>query len=112
MTRSRIRASELRTPFQLLARGSTQATNGEEIVVWAPFAWTYWGRIMAAYGREVTHARGTVALATHRIRLRYAAEIKPKLRLSHGGRTYEILAALDPDGRKVAIDCDVVEVVS
>jgi len=51
-------------------------------------------------GREWFQAMQTQSTVTTRFRIRYRSDVSPKMRVSCGGKSYEIEAALDPDGTK------------
>ena len=105
-----IRASELRTPFTIHVRGSSQDATGQEVPTYTPSASPAWGRLLAGRGAEVNEARGIVAVATYRIRLRYRAGLSVRDRLSSGSRTWEIVSLLDPDGHRAILEIEAVEV--
>ena len=78
----------------------TESANaiGEPILTWSTFA-TRWIAILPLSGNEQITALANEGNVTHRIRMRYTAGIKPKMRLVSDGRTFEIMSVVER-GRK------------
>jgi SPP1 family predicted phage head-tail adaptor len=72
---------------------------GAPVPGWAT-ATTAWGEVVDLSGKEFFAAQQVNAEVTTRIRIRYTAGITPKMRAIANGRTFDILAVLDPEGRK------------
>lgn len=61
--------------------------------------------IEAMSGSERELSDGLAARTSHRVTLRYRADVSPDARLVAGARIFEIRAALDVDGRKRWLQC-------
>lgn len=90
---------ELRHLVTIQQLVETQNAYGEIIAVPQTFA-TAWGSVEDLAGREFFAAQQINAEVTTRIRIRYLAGILPQMQAIANGRTYDILAVLDPDGRR------------
>jgi SPP1 family predicted phage head-tail adaptor len=58
------------------------------------------GQVKPVSAREMMHAMGINNPVTHRVKLRYRADLKPDWRLVYDGRTFKIASNPDPDERK------------
>jgi SPP1 family predicted phage head-tail adaptor len=94
-----MRAGELRSRVALQTATETQDDYGAPVPSWATTA-TVWGEVVDLSGREYFAAQQVNAEVSTRIRIRYLAGVVPKMRAVANGRTFDILAVLDPDGRK------------
>jgi SPP1 family predicted phage head-tail adaptor len=94
-----IRAGDLNCRVQLQEATETQDGYGAVVKGWATTA-TPWGEVKDLSGREFFAAQQENAEVTTRIRMRYRAGVMPKMRAIANGRTFDILAVLDPEGRK------------
>lgn len=79
----------------------TESANaiGEPILTWSTFA-TRWIAILPLSGNEQITALANEGNVTHRIRMRYTAGIKPKMRLVSEGRTFEIMSVVERGRRE------------
>lgn len=82
---------------------------GEPILTWSTFA-TRWVAVLPLSGSEQLQADAAQGSVTHRIRMRYTAGLKPKMRLLCEGRTFEIMSAVER-GRREEHELMVSEVV-
>jgi len=89
----------------------TESANaiGEPILTWADFA-TRWIAILPLSGNEQMTAMAQEGSVTHRVRLRYTAGLKPKMRLVAEGRTFEVMSVVER-GRREEHELMVTEVV-
>jgi SPP1 family predicted phage head-tail adaptor len=94
-----VRAGELRHRVTIQGRTITRNSYGEEKVDWMPVA-TVWAEVTDLSGREYFAAQQVQAEVTTRIRIRYRPGVAPEMRVVAGARTFDILAVLDPDGRR------------
>lgn len=94
-----MRAGELRHRITVEQNSPTQNDLGEEESSWSEFA-TRWADARALDGTESFSTDMKFAEATHRFRLRYLDGVTPEMRVSWDGRTFDIVSALDPRGRK------------
>lgn len=63
---------------------------------WSAFA-TRWARIVPLTGREMYTADQVYAEATHRIELRYLADITPAMRVTFGSRVFDIEGVINDE---------------
>jgi len=89
----------------------TESTNsiGEPELAWSTFA-TRWIAILPLSGNETINAMANEGAVTHRVRMRYTNGLKPKMRLTADGRTFEIMSAVER-GRREEHELLVSEVV-
>jgi SPP1 family predicted phage head-tail adaptor len=79
----------------------TESANaiGEPILTWSDFA-TRWIAILPLSGNEQITAMANEGNITHRIRMRYTAGLKPKMRLVSDGRTFEVMSVIERGRRE------------
>jgi SPP1 family predicted phage head-tail adaptor len=82
---------------------------GEPILTWSTFA-TRWIAILPLSGNEQMTAMATEGNVTHRVRMRYTAGLKPKMRMVAEDRTFEIMSVVER-GRREEHELMVTEVV-
>lgn len=82
---------------------------GEPILTWADFA-TRWIAVLPLSGSESMQAMASEGSVTHRVRMRYTPGLKPKMRLTCEGRTFEIMSVVER-GRREEHELMVSEVV-
>lgn len=76
----------------------SQTTSGEATLSWSTLA-TVWGSLHPLKGEEYFSAQKFEAAVTARIRIRYRADITPKMRVLHGSTVYEIVSVVDAESR-------------
>ena len=86
-------------------------SNGETVDTYSTLA-SRWFSIRALSAREMQIAGLTQALVSHEIETHYYAAIKPSMRIVCEGRVFQIIGAVDPDGRKAVSRLQVIEVVN
>jgi SPP1 family predicted phage head-tail adaptor len=69
-----------------------------------------WGAIEMLSGAERVRADRPEQAVTHRVTLRYRADVNGAMRLASGLRRFAIRAASDPDGRRRELVCLVEEI--
>ena len=94
-----IRAGELRHRVTIQQLVESQNEYGEITTTPQTFA-SVWGAVEDLSGREYFAAQQINAEVSTRIRIRYRAGVVPKMLAVCDGRIYDILAVLDPDGRR------------
>lgn len=95
-----MRAGDLRHRLTIQQKSVTQNTYGEEIATWSTLT-IVWGSVEDLSGREFYESRQVPAAeVTTRVRIRYRSDVEPTMRVIHGSRTLEIVAVLEPEGRK------------
>ncbi|GJE19329.1 head-tail adaptor protein [Methylobacterium marchantiae] len=70
-----------------------------------------WGTLDGTGQSERARGGRSDAVATHRIRIAYRADVTPSMRLVSGPRRFAIRAAGDPDGRGRDLVCEVEELI-
>jgi len=89
----------------------TEGTNsiGEPTLTYSTFA-TRWIALLPLSGAERIASMQNEGTVTHRVRMRYTAGLKPKMRLLSDGRTFEIDSVVER-GRREEHELLVTEVV-
>lgn len=93
-----IRAGELRhrCEVQMLTEG--RGEHGTVTRTWSTSC-KRWFAFVSTVGREFVSAQQINADLTHLLRMRYMADLTTSDRLLYDGRTFNILAIVDPQGR-------------
>lgn len=90
-------------------RASTQEDTGEEQVTWS-LVGERWAELMTTTGREIFTSQQRAARVPTQFKLRFPLSftVKPKMRLTFKGKFFDIISAIDPDGRKndLIVTCD------
>ena len=82
----------------------TDDEGGAATIAWEQVA-TVWAEIKGLEGREIQRADTPVTRATHRIVMRYRADVDATMRLVASERYHEITGALDEQGRRQWLVC-------
>jgi SPP1 family predicted phage head-tail adaptor len=101
-------AGKLRHRVTVEQLTAAQNTFGEEEPRWVTVA-TRWASIDPLSGRELFAAQQIYAEATHQVRLRYLADLTPKMRLTYRGRVFDIQSIRNPEERRELLDLIVTE---
>jgi SPP1 family predicted phage head-tail adaptor len=94
----------LRQRLTLEAPVRTEGEGGTVTVTWNPVA-TLSASVIPLSGRELVRADGIGARVTHEIIVRYQEDLAPAMRITAGGRIFDIHAVLDEDGRRRWLKC-------
>src|SRR5918992_2353622 len=94
-----MRAGTLKDRVTLQQNTPTQDAGGAPVDSWADVA-TVWAAIEPLTGREFFDAARVVADVTHRLRIRYRADVTEKMRAIQGSRTFDISAVLEVGRRR------------
>lgn len=94
-----MRAGELRQRITLQQSTKSRDTMGAEVIVWVTAA-TVWAEKLHQSSREFFAAQKVNAEITDLFKTRFRQKVDTKMRLVYGGKTYNILGADDPDGRR------------
>ncbi|MCJ2033274.1 head-tail adaptor protein [Methylobacterium sp. J-068] len=70
-----------------------------------------WGAIEPLGALERVRLGRADAVPTHRVRFTYGPAITPAMRLASGLRRFAIRTAVDPDGRRRELVCEVEELI-
>lgn len=104
--RSRLSAGNLRQRITIQVSTDTDDGRGGVTHSWATYA-SAWAAIRPASSREQYMAGQLQGSISHVVTMRYQAGIQPKMRVSWGSRTLEIVGVRteDEEGRVVVLDC-------
>jgi SPP1 family predicted phage head-tail adaptor len=67
---------------------------GEPVLTYSTFA-TRWVELVPMSGTEQMNSMATQGTVMHRIRMRYTSGLKPKMRVTYEGRTFEIVSIVE-----------------
>lgn len=99
-----MRSGSLRHRLTIEQPTQSKDALGQEIQTWVQFAEVY-GSLDPLSGRERFLAAQTVAETTHRARIRFLEGVTTKMRISFGGRVYQITYIADDNrGRELVLD--------
>lgn len=79
-----------------------QGPSGQPIDAWVLFA-ERWAQVEAFHGLESDAPQQLVARVHTIWRVRFLAGVDPTMRVRHGDKVYDILAAVDPNGLRVEL---------
>lgn len=101
-----MRIGKMRHRVALQSRAATQAGTGQPTGAWSTVA-TVWASIEPLQGRELVAAMAAQSELTHRVTLRYRSGITTKMRVSYGGRFFNIHAVRNSEERNqvMFLDC-------
>jgi SPP1 family predicted phage head-tail adaptor len=105
-----LNAGDLRHRGTIQAPVNVRDEHGGVIQSWFDVT-ARWMRIEALNGKEIRNANQTASLATHRITMRFYAELTSKHRVSANGHVYNLVSAVDPDGRREATEALGIEAI-
>ncbi|HDZ39249.1 MAG TPA: head-tail adaptor protein [Marinobacter sp.] len=90
---------EVQASSEANSRGNTTKTWTTEVTIWAG--------IEPLSGRELIEAQEVVADATHRVKIRYLADVTPKKRFLFGTRELyiESVQNIDERNRELVLTC-------
>jgi len=93
-----MQAGKLRKSIELQRRSTIQDDYGQPQPVWETVATTN-AEFELLSGRELIAAQAVQSEVTHNVTIRYRAGITPAMRISYGGRLFNIHAVLDESER-------------
>jgi SPP1 family predicted phage head-tail adaptor len=102
MSSSVIGALRHRVAIERPERTSNEA--GTATIAWIQLTSAF-ARIEPIGGREIETADGITGRITHKVLLRYRADILPEMRIVADARILDIRAAFDADGRARWLQC-------
>lgn len=111
---ARIKASQLRQPFEVWTRTTTVDEFGARVLTFVTASLTVWGSLEAAGATESMEKDGVTHVRRYRVMLRAqeAANVPVTARLVYNGRTFEIDGLSDPDERTQMINLTVRELIT
>lgn len=110
----RIKASQLRQPFEVWTRSTTVDEFGARVLTFVTAGLTVWGSLEASAANESMEKDGVTHVRRYRVMLRAqeAANVPVTARLVYDGRTFEIDGLSDPDERTQMINLTVRELIT
>ena len=106
-----MRIGRLRHRIEIQQATETRNNYGEPVVSWATFR-KCWASVEPLRGRELWAALEQQARVSTRIRIRYLADVTPKMRVVFGSKTYLINAVIDHEERHVEMQLMCEEMVA
>jgi SPP1 family predicted phage head-tail adaptor len=85
------------------SRTSVQDASGEQLNTWNLFASRRAGKVSTS-GSEQFAAQQQFGRVPTIFAMRYVAGVLPSMRLREGGKVYEIVSVVDPDGGKTEMN--------
>lgn len=76
-----------------------RSTSGETTLNWDTTLCTVWAEVGGLSSRDILQAQQANVIATHRIRIRYRADVTHLHRILWRGHTMEIASVVDRGGR-------------
>jgi SPP1 family predicted phage head-tail adaptor len=102
--RPTLNAGEMNQRVTLLQPTVVEDAHGQEVQTFAPVA-TVWAAPMFVRTEDHTAAQALDAVAEHRLRLRYRADVLGTWRLQWRGATFEVVGQpVDVGGYRTALD--------
>lgn len=110
----RIKASQLRQPFDVWTRSTTVDEFGARVLTFLSAGVTVWGSLESAGANESMEKDGVTHVRRYRVILRAQeiANVPVTARLIYNGRTFEIDGISDPDERTQMINLTVRELIT
>jgi SPP1 family predicted phage head-tail adaptor len=103
-----IQPGKLRYPVIIQKLVGTLDAAGQEVLTWQTHG-TRWASIEPLQGRELLSARLIQSEVTTRIRLRYLAGVKAKMRVLFGSRVFDIQDVINPEERNIELQLMCIE---
>jgi SPP1 family predicted phage head-tail adaptor len=100
----RARIGRLRHRLTLEASSRIDDGGGGAVSTWEELA-ELWGAVEAVGGKEAVAADRVSGHAGYQIIIRYRDDVVPAMRFRRGAEAFDILAALDKDGRRRFLVC-------
>ena len=88
-------AGQLKHKLDIETELSSQDTYGQTTQEWVVFLRGLWASVEPMSGREYFSSQQVNAEVSHRIKIRYKAGIKPKMRVKFGTRYFNIVSVID-----------------
>jgi len=98
-----LRIGELTKRVTLQYQTKVSDGMGNFTVTWATAAEVY-AAIWPISAKETVQAMGQAMTITHRIRMRYRANIRSSWRIKHGNRYYNIVSIINPNMERKWLD--------
>lgn len=105
-----MRAGRLRNEATIQQTTPTRSSSGAAVDAWTSFVASWWCELVQVSGGEAFRGRQVHANADSVAIGRYASGVTPQMRLTHGGKTYQILAVNDVEKRERELRLELREV--
>jgi SPP1 family predicted phage head-tail adaptor len=106
-----MRIGELRQRVTIQQLISGQDEYGQPVNAWDSIA-TVWAKVEDLAGREYFQAQQVpTSQVNTRITIRWRLDVKPEMRIVSGDRIFDIVAVLNPTGKKIELQLMCREVV-
>jgi SPP1 family predicted phage head-tail adaptor len=92
-----VRAGKMRHRVLIEERTDEQDSSGQQLDVWTTFA-RRWAERLETPGSESSAPQQQFARVPTVWRLRFIAGVLPSMRLTSGGKLYDIISAIDREG--------------
>lgn len=90
---------QMRERVSIKSQTEVRSPSGETTFSWDTTVATVWASVNGLSSRDILQAQQANVIATHRIRIRYRADVTHTNRLVWRGRTMEIAAVVERDNR-------------
>lgn len=90
---------QMRERVAIKSQTEVRSPSGETTMSWDTTVATVWASVTGLSSRDILQAQQANVIATHRIRIRYRADVTHTNRLVWRGRTMEIAAVVERDNR-------------
>jgi len=110
MAAPRVNAGALRHRVRLQRQQLADDLAGGDDASFVDVA-TLWAKVTTTGGREFWEAKKLNPELTHQVEVRYTADVAPGMRFRLGDRVLRIVAAQDPEERRVRLLCLCTELV-
>lgn len=91
----------MRERVTIKAPQETQSPSGEVTLGWDTTLATVWASVDGLSGRDILQAMQANVVASHRIRIRYRADVTHEHRIIWRNRTMEIASVVERENRTV-----------
>lgn len=98
-----MRAGRLRHRVTIETPGGTSSAFGEVAQTWSTLA-TVWAAVEPTTSRERVENEQTKTFTTHRVQIRYRANVTTAERVQFGSRTLNILSVINPNEQNATLE--------
>lgn len=92
---------KMRERVTIKRQTEVQSPSGEVTLSWDTTVATVWASVDGLSSRDILQAQQANVIATHRIRIRYRADVSHTNRIIWRGRTLEVASVAERDNRSV-----------
>jgi SPP1 family predicted phage head-tail adaptor len=91
----------MRERVTIKSQTESRSPSGEMTFNWDTTVATVWASVDGLSGRDILQAQQANVIATHRIRIRYRADVSHTNRIIWRNRTMEVASVVERDNRSV-----------